>query len=137
MEQIIVGRKAVLTFNIHQAILTEMLTFKGHNQDREVIQHSVIHQEAQTQGYRIIELQGIQVLISPQEVQAIVIPAATDPIYNILPADHPEVQIQADPAVQIHDLLEIQTIVQEEDIDLPLIFPFINWHFYPGNILPF
>jgi hypothetical protein len=69
------------------------------------------------------------VLVSPQKVQLIVIPVVIDLAYNVLQADRPAVQVQGVPEVQIK--------VIEEDIDLPLIFPFINWYFCSNNILPF
>jgi hypothetical protein len=65
----------------------------------------------------MIELQGIQVLVSLQEIQIFVNP----PEIDLASKDRP-----VDPAVQIHDVRENQTIVTEEDIDLPRISPFIN-----------
>jgi hypothetical protein len=92
----------------------EMLTFKGRKKDQRVIQISVILQEAQTHGNRMIELQGIQVLVSPQETQIQVNRPAIDLVSNDPPAD---------PIVQIQDVRKNQAVVTEEDIDLPLISP--------------
>ena len=117
MGVIIVDQLVVPTFSTHPEDRAEMLTFKDHNKDQGVIQSSVIHQEAQTHGNRIIELQGIQVLVYPQEVLILVNPPAIDLAYNDRPAD---------PAVRIHPIRKNQTIAAEEDIDLPLISPFIN-----------
>ena len=66
---IIDDQTVVLTFNDLPADRVEVRAFRGQNQDREVIQRSVIRQEAQTQGYRIADLQGILLVVPPREVQ--------------------------------------------------------------------
>lgn len=114
MGLIIVNQTVVLTFSAHLVDRTEMLTFKGRIKDQRVIQISVILQEAQTHGNRMIEHQGIQVLVSPQETQIQVNPPAIDLVSNDPPAD---------PIVQIQDVRKNQAVVTEEDIDLPLISP--------------
>lgn len=111
---IIVNQTVVLTFSAHLVDRMEMLTFKGRKKDQRVIQISVILQEAQTHGNRMIELQGIQVLVSPQETQIQVNRPAIDLVSNDPPAD---------PIVQIQDVRKNQAVVTEEDIDLPLISP--------------
>ena len=69
MDLIVVNQTVVLTFSAHLGGRTETLTFKDHKKDQRVIQIPVILQEAQTHGYRMIEIQGIQVLVFPQEAQ--------------------------------------------------------------------
>lgn len=85
-----------------------MPPFKDLNKDQGVMQIFVIHQEIPTQGNRIKVLQGIQVLVTPQEIQVLVGLPKIDLAFN----DHP-----ADPEVQIQEVRGDQAVVKEEEID--------------------
>ena len=106
----IVDRPVVPTFSDHPEDRVEMLTFKGHNKNHGVMQISVIHQKVQMQGNRIKVLQGIQVLVTPQELQVFVDLPTIDLAFNDPPAD---------PVVQNQEVRENQATVKEEEIDLP------------------
>ena len=102
----------VLMLSLHLSDQTKMQIFKGHNKDQVVIQIPVIHQEVQTHENRMTELLGIQLLVILKEIQILVDPRVIDPASR---------DLQVDPTVQIHEVQKNQTIVAEEDIDLPLL----------------
>ena len=110
MGVIIADLLVVLTFSDHPEDRAEMLTFKGHNKNHGVMQISVIHQKVQMQGNRIKVLQGIQVLVTPQELQVFVDLPTIDLAFNDPPAG---------PVVQNQEVRKNQAIVKEEEIDLP------------------
>ena len=106
-------RVEMLIFKDHNKDQGVMLTFKGHNKNHGVMQIYVIHQKVQMQGNRIKVLQGIQVLVTPQELQVFVDLPTIDLAFNDPPAG---------PVVQNQEVREIQAIVKEEEIDLPEFF---------------
>jgi hypothetical protein len=85
-----------------------MLIFKDHNKDQGVMQISEVHQKVQMQGNRIKVLQGIQVLVTPQELQVFVDLPKIDLAFNDLPADL---------VVQNQEVRGDQAIVKEAEID--------------------
>lgn len=109
MVALIVDQPVVLRFSVHPDDRAVMLTFKGQNKDPGVIQISVIHLKVQTPGNRIAVPQGIQVLVTPKELQVFVNLPIVDLKFNDRPAD---------PGVQIQEVRGDQAIVKEEEIDL-------------------
>jgi hypothetical protein len=123
MGVIIADLLVVLTFSDHSEDRAEMRISKDQNKDQgvmqiskdrnkdqAVVQISDNQKEARTQGNHIIVLQGIQVPVTPQELQVFVDLPTVDLAFNDPPAD---------PVVQNQEVREIQAIVKEEEIDLP------------------